>query len=132
MARPEQYVWRFRVAELLDRRGVVFPRARFLGGGPNVVLSYIGLETRNGESVQHIQSYMYQPNQSALTPTPQQLSTMDFYLDAITFLPSAVTFNAHPDNNATANLLLEVDFSNYQAVNGVVVPMPSRGTSKEI
>jgi hypothetical protein len=100
-----------------------FPVLGSLAAGPNVVLSYIGLETRNGESVQHIQSYMYQPNQSALTPTPQQLSTMDFYLDATTFLPSAVTFNAHPDNNAAANLLLEVDFSNYQAVNGVVVPM---------
>lgn len=100
-----------------------FPTLGSLATGSNVVLSYIGLETRNGESVQHIQSYVYQSNQVGPTPSPQQLSTMDFYLDATTLLPVAVTFNAHPDNNATTNLLVEVDFSNYQTVSGVVVPM---------
>jgi hypothetical protein len=94
-----------------------------LAAGPNVVLSYIGPTTWNGESVQHIQSYVYQSNQLGLTPSPQQLSTMDFYLDATTLLPAAVTFNAHPDNDATTNLLVEVDFSNYQTTSGVVVPM---------
>ncbi len=100
-----------------------FPALGSLAAGPNVVLSYIGPETRNGESVQHIQSYVYQPNQLGLTPSPQQLSTMDFYLDATTLLPAAATFNAHPDNNAATNLLVEVDFSNYQTVSGAVVPM---------
>jgi hypothetical protein len=100
-----------------------FPALGSLAAGPNVVLAYIGPETRSGESVQHIQSYVYQTNQSGLTPSSQQLSTMDFYLDTTTLLPAAVTFNAHPDNNATANLLVEVDFWNYRAVSGVVVPM---------
>jgi uncharacterized protein involved in high-affinity Fe2+ transport len=100
-----------------------FPILGSLAAGPNVVLSYIGPETRNEGSVQHLQSYTYQPNQPGLTPSPQQLSTMDFYLDATTLLPAAVTFNAHPDNNSATNLLIEVDFSNYQTVNGVVVPM---------
>ena len=48
---------------------------------------------------------------------------MDFYLDASTLLPVAIAFNAHPDNNALANLPIEVDFSNYQSINGVAVPM---------
>lgn len=100
-----------------------FPVLGSLAAGPNVVLSYIGPETWNGESVQQIQSYVYQPNQVGLSPSPQQLSTMNFYLDATTLLPAAVTFNAHPDNGATTNLLVEVDFSNYQAVSGVAVPM---------
>jgi hypothetical protein len=99
-----------------------FPVLGSLATGPNVVLSYIGPEAWNGGSVQHIQSYVYQPNQFGLNPSPQQLSTMDFYLDATTLLPTAVTFNAHPDDNATTNLLVEVDFSNYQTVIGVVVP----------
>ena len=47
---------------------------------------------------------------------------MDFYLDGVTLLPSAVTFNAHPDNNSMTNLLIEIDFSNYQTLNGIVVP----------
>jgi hypothetical protein len=95
-----------------------------LAEGPNVVLSYIGPQTWNGENVQHIQSYVYQSNPFGLNPSPQQLSTMDFYLDASTLLPAAVTFNAHPDNNSASNLLIEVDFSNYQNVNGAgLMPM---------
>jgi hypothetical protein len=100
-----------------------FPLLDSLAAGPNVVLLYVGATTWNGESVQHIQSYVYQSNPAGLTPSPQQLSTMDFYLDVSTLLPAAVTFNAHPDNNANSNLLVEVDFSNYQTVSGVVVPM---------
>jgi hypothetical protein len=99
-----------------------FPALGSLAAGQNVVLSYIGQESRNGATVQHIQSYVYQSGQF-LNPSPSQLSTTDFYLDAATFLPVAVTFNAHPDNDSTTNLLVEVDFSNYQTVSGVVVPM---------
>ena len=99
-----------------------FPALGSLAAGPNVVLSYIGQESRNGGTVQRIQSYVYQsvwfPD-----PSPQQLSIMDFYLDATSFLPVAVTFNVHPDNDATTNLLVEIDFSNYQTTNGVAVPM---------
>lgn len=101
-----------------------FPVLGSLAAGPNVVLSYLGQTTWNGESVQHIQSYVYQANWPTIPgPTPQQLSSIDFYLDATTLLPSAVTFNAHPDDNTNTNLLIEVDFSNYQTVSGVVVPM---------
>jgi len=104
--------------------GWFFPALGSLAAGPNVVLSYIGQETRNGAAVQHIQSYIYQANWPAgVTPSPQQLSAMDFYLDATTLLPVAVTFNAHPDNDAGTNLGFEVDFADYQAVSGVMVPM---------
>lgn len=99
-----------------------FPALGSLATGPNVVLTYVGQETRNGAAVQHIQSYVYQPNPSGVSPSPQQLSTVDFYLDATTLLPVAVTFNAHPDNNAGTNLPVEVDFSNYQVLNGILVP----------
>ena len=99
-----------------------FPALGSLAAGPNVVLSYIGQETRNGGTVQHIQSYFYDPNwPSGVTPSDQQLSSMDFYLDATTLLPVAITFNAHPDSDAMTNLLIEVDFANYQNIGGVVV-----------
>jgi hypothetical protein len=100
-----------------------FPVLGSLTAGSNVVLLYIGQETRNGTAVQHVQSYVYQPNPPATVPTPQQLSTMDFYLDAGTLLPVAITFNGHPDNDASINLLNEVDFSNYQPTNGALVPL---------
>jgi hypothetical protein len=99
-----------------------FPALGSLAAGPNVVLTYVGQETRNGAAVQHIQSYVYQSNPWGLSPTPQQLSTMDFYLDATTLLPVTITFNAHPDDDATTNLAIEVDFYNYQVLNGVLVP----------
>lgn len=98
-----------------------FPALGSLVVGPNVVISYIGQATWNGSTVQHIQSYVYQAVQVP-TPGPQQFSAMDFYLDATSLLPVAITYNAHPDNNAGANLLVEVDFSNYQSINGAKVP----------
>lgn len=100
-----------------------FPALGSLAAGPNVVLSYVGQETRNGASVQHIQSYVYQANWPVgVTPSPQQLSTTDFYLDASTLLPVAVLFNAHPDDNASSNISTEVDFSTYQSFSGIQVP----------
>ena len=37
--------------------------------------------------------------------------------------PSAILYNVHPDTDATSNIPVEVDFSNYQTVSGVLVPM---------
>jgi len=99
-----------------------FPILGSLAAGPNVVLTYIGQETHNGQSVQHLQSSLY-PSGQFPSPTPQQLSIMDFYIDSSTFLPEAIVFNVHPDADANTNLLVEVDFSNYQTVNGISVPM---------
>ena len=101
-----------------------FPAFSSLVANPNVVLSYVGLENRNGQSVQHLRSSIYQsspPPDPSLTE--QQLSKVDFYLDAGTFLPVAVMFNQHPDNNARVNIPVEIAFSNYQAMSGVLVPM---------
>lgn len=101
-----------------------FPALGSLANGPNVVLSYVGQEMRGEVSVQHLQSYIYQSSGGVQPgPTYQQLSTSDFYLDAGTLLPVATVFNAHPDDNANTNLRVEIDFSNYQAVNGFLVPM---------
>jgi hypothetical protein len=63
-----------------------YPVLGSLAGGPNVVLSYIGQEDRNGGSVQHLRSYLAQSAQSTGIG-PQQFSAMDFYLDATTLLP---------------------------------------------
>jgi hypothetical protein len=52
----------------------------------------------------------------------QRLSTSDFYLDAASFLPVALSFNAHPDDDANTDISLEIDVSNYRPVNGVQIP----------
>jgi hypothetical protein len=90
---------------------------------PTLVLIYIGQETQNGRSVQHIQSYHYVASKfPKMTTFAQQMSTVDYFLDSQTFVPMSITFNAHPDDDATTNISVEVDFSNYQLVNGVLVP----------
>jgi hypothetical protein len=99
-----------------------FPALSSLAAGPNIVLSYLGQTTRAGATLQHVRSYAYLAGQLPVL-NPQQLSTMDFYLDAVSFLPVTITFNAHPDNDAGTNLLVEVDLSNYQTIGGIAVPM---------
>jgi hypothetical protein len=91
---------------------------------PTLVLAYIGPETKSGVSVQHIQGYHYAYSTTASSiALVQRLSTIDFYLNASSFLPVAITFNVHPDDDASTNLPIEVDFLSYQAINGFQVPM---------
>jgi hypothetical protein len=87
----------------------------------NLVVSYIGQETRAGVSVQHLH-FAFQSQSPDPTGFFQSLSAEEVYLDATTFLPAAINFNAHPDTDANINIAVEIDFSNYQPVNGVLVP----------
>ena len=100
-----------------------FPALGSLSARPNVVLSYVGRETRNGSTVQHIRSYVYMPSLPPLRPAIQQLSGTDFYLDCATHLPVATVCNTYPDNAADANVAVEINFGNYQQIDGVQVPM---------
>jgi hypothetical protein len=86
---------------------------------PNLLVTYVGNETWGGVSVQHLHFLNQNP---VATGVFQQLGAEDVYLNASSNFPVAITFNAHPDNDASANIPAEVDFSNYQAVNGVQVP----------
>jgi hypothetical protein len=97
-----------------------FPSLGSLAAGPNIVLSFIGQESRNGQQVMHVRSNVYQDPQSVVDA---RLSTMDFYLDATTLLPTAAVFNVHPDDNPASDILVEIDFFNYQTVSGVTVPI---------
>jgi hypothetical protein len=103
-----------------------FPALGSLSARPNVVLSYGGWETRNGSIAQHIRSYVYTPSSSTLSSAARRLSGMDFYLDSATHLPVATVFNTHPDNAANSNIAVEIDFRNYQQIDGVQVPMHIR------
>jgi hypothetical protein len=87
------------------------------------VATYIGHETHNGQAVEHVSV-----SQSSPFPTPsggvsfEHLTQLDFFLDSTTFLPAAISFNIHPDNNALRDIPVEVQFSDYRAVNGAQVP----------
>jgi hypothetical protein len=100
--------------------GWFFPALSSLSGlDTTVVFSYVGLESQSGVSVQHLRSYRAV---SAIT-SAQQLSVMDFYLDASPYLPVSLVLNAHPDNDSNVNIPIAVQLSNYQVTNGLQVPM---------
>ena len=46
---------------------------------------------------------------------------MDIYLDATSLLPTAFVFNTY-STDGSQTIPVEVDFSNYQAINGIQVP----------
>lgn len=48
---------------------------------------------------------------------------MDFYLDASSFLPVSLAFIAHLDNNSNVNIPITVEFSNYQPMSGLQLPV---------
>jgi hypothetical protein len=91
---------------------------------PQVSLSYVGQESRNGMAVEHLRASRHVSGQSAtVAALVESLSTVDLYLDAATALPAALAFNGHPDNDAGVDFPIEIQFSNYQLVNGSQVPM---------
>lgn len=90
---------------------------------PNLSLIYIGQESRNGISVQHVQ---FRSISGVGVPGPATLlaalTSTEVYLDSSSLLPVAFTFNTHPDDNELTNIPVEIDFSNYEPVNGVQIP----------
>jgi hypothetical protein len=89
----------------------------------NTVLAYVGPETRNGISVIHIQAWQKPPNPSATDGALwQRLSQMDIYLNASTLLPTALDLKAHADNNALADIAVEVLFSDYRTAGSLTIP----------
>ena len=90
---------------------------------PQVVAVYVGLETRNGGAVQHLQLFRIDPLQPAgMTAEIQSLSTLDLYLGAQTYLPVALDFNMHPDDNFGVNIPVEIQFSDYRSTKNVTAP----------
>jgi len=86
---------------------------------PRLIFKYIGQEQHNGVATQHIQVFQV-PVQGP--KSAQRLSLMDFYLDPASYLPLAISFNLHPDDDMSTNIPVEIDFANYQAVSGIQVP----------
>jgi hypothetical protein len=90
---------------------------------PDVVLSYLGLEQRDGLSVYHLRSYRVTKAQPVVVANlVKRLSTTDIYLDSTSLLPLILTFNVHPDNDSGTDIRTETRFVDYRIVDGVRVP----------
>jgi hypothetical protein len=86
---------------------------------PAMAINYVGQE---GTLVHFIAYEIPTAASPDVAATTKHLSQIDVYLDAATLLPSKLSFNVHPDNNALLDLPIDVQFSNYQTVNGVNLP----------
>ena len=103
-------------------------------GSPGYISSDLGVETRNGISVEHIA--VWQRPISSLPASSvayvQQQTQYDIYVDPSTWLPVAMTFTRQfnsaspnqflaPSQSSGTGVLEEVRYSNYQQVQGIPV-----------
>lgn len=94
------------------------------GSNPNLQIRYVGQETLDGASVQHIRLNRIVPGDATGAPSSLvlRLSQTDLYCDAQSFFPVAVKFNTHPDNNAAIDIPVEIKYSDFRSVGGVLIP----------
>jgi hypothetical protein len=84
------------------------------------VFKYIGEEEHASVSTQHIRvSRVFPQDTSGMLA---RLSTMDFYLDAGSNLPVAITFQTHADGDLSVNIITEIRFGDYRTVSGILIP----------
>jgi hypothetical protein len=90
---------------------------------PNAVVTYVGPETRNGQSVLHVTASQQFPDLPGdVAALMRHLSQVEVFLDSSTLLPAAILFNIHPDNNALLDIPVELRFSDYRSASGAQVP----------
>jgi len=89
----------------------------------NLVFSDLGQEQHRGATVEHLRLYR---TANGLPAAPARtlalMSVTDYYLDSQTSLPVATVFFAHPDNDTTTSIPVEITFAGYQRVNQMMVP----------
>jgi hypothetical protein len=90
---------------------------------PNAIITFIGTETRNEQSVIHISASQQFPNASTDgSVLMQHLTKTEIFLDPGTSLPVSILFNTHADTNALLDIPIEIQFSSYTAVGGAEIP----------
>lgn len=91
---------------------------------PSFSVSSVAAEQRNGIAVQHLRCVRILPDAAdALTTAHvQRAGAMDLFLDSATFLPVALEFNTHPDNNALMDIPVRIEFSDYRAAGSGKAP----------
>jgi outer membrane lipoprotein-sorting protein len=108
---------------IVTDQSVDFPLPLILSALSNSdeTLQYIGVETLNGASVQHVRVW----NTFASTPRLQVLasfSARDIWLNATPGLPVKIAYSRRAGGGAVPSFPVEVSFLNYTKVNGVLYP----------
>jgi hypothetical protein len=87
---------------------------------PQVILHYIGLEQIGGTTVHHIQMQRPFSPDAGIGGYDQPL---DFYIDAQSFLLLKLLYAQRAPSDLSIAVPLEADYSNYQQIAGIMVPM---------
>lgn len=88
---------------------------------PSTGVSYVGQVTINGSAAYQIHCVLA-TNSSTSTSSLPAFGTFDLYLDATSLLVVSIQETAYSESNSQVSLTHELDFSNYQTVEGAVVP----------
>jgi hypothetical protein len=89
----------------------------------DAVLSYVGTEMAGNVSVLHLRLRRKLEGKTVFaTNLLQKLSVMDVYVDAKSYLPASLRFAEHPEDDATRSIAVEIRFSDYRNVNGIMIP----------
>lgn len=83
---------------------------------------YVGQETLNGESVQHVQVWNSFASKTYLQGVAPY-SKRDVWFDSTSYLPVKMTYSRSPGEGAVSAIPVEIDYSGYQTVNGVHYPL---------
>jgi len=85
-------------------------------------VSYIGVNVQNGQKTYDIRMQQNFSTDRDPTGILSKLTKRDFFIDATTFQVVSISDMVHPEKITTIDIPHEMQFSDYQTVNGVVVP----------
>jgi len=98
-----------------------FTISNILSSNTSVVVN-LGQETKESRSVLHLSVSKQYPEIADDTTLLQHLSTIEIFLDASTYLPAALSYNIHANNNGFVDIPVEIHFSDYRSVSGSQIP----------
>jgi hypothetical protein len=94
-----------------------------IAADPQLSVSYLGPDTSKGATLIHLQvAHTLAYLSAGANQIIQTLSTMHIYFDPKSSLPLVLDFYTHPDVDANRDLLVEIQFGNYQNASGWLVP----------
>lgn len=89
---------------------------------PSTSISYVGVNLQESQKAYDVRIQKLFPTNQDPTGILSKLTRKDFFIDTQTFQVLRISDMVHPEKVATIDIPHEMQFSQYQTVNGVVVP----------
>ncbi len=100
---------------------------------PTYVFTDLGQEQHQGITVEHIQVYRsISDKEQDFVTLVKRWSAVDYYLESQTAIPIAISFPTHPDRNAMSDIPVEVKYSDYRRIGGILILFPDKSIFQPI